>query len=50
MRAFGGRRIGELADPRLVSPAALENLAARPGASLYTSSYLQRQESRRILA
>jgi hypothetical protein len=50
MRAFGGRPIGELADPRLVSPTALENLAARAGASLYTSSYLQRQESLRILA
>jgi len=50
MRAFGGRALYQLADPRRVSPPELEALAARAGESLYTSSYLQRHESLRILA
>jgi hypothetical protein len=50
MRAFRGRAVSELADPLRVSPRALEAFAVRSGASLYTSTYLQRQESLRILA
>lgn len=50
MRAFGGRALASLADPRRVSPAELAALAARAGDSLYTSTYLQRHESLRILA
>jgi hypothetical protein len=50
MRAFRGRPLYQLVDPMRVSPTALTELAARAGDSLYTSSYLQRQESIRILA
>jgi hypothetical protein len=50
MRAFGGRPLAALADPRLVSPAALATLARSAGPALYTSSYLRRLESTRILA
>jgi hypothetical protein len=50
MRAFGGRPLAELADPRRVSPAELRRLAERAGPSLYTSSYLRRLEPMRILA
>lgn len=50
MRAFGGRPLAALADPRKVSPAELDALATRAGDSLYTSTYLQRHESLRILA
>lgn len=50
MLAFGGRALGQLCDPRRVSPPRLLELAARAGDSLYTSSYLQRHESLRILA
>jgi hypothetical protein len=50
MRAFGGRPLAELADPRRVSPAELRKLADRAGPSLYTSSYLRRLEPMRILA
>ncbi len=50
MRAIRGRPLYELVDPLRVSPSALAQLAARAGESLYTSSYLQRQESLRILA
>jgi hypothetical protein len=50
MVAFGGRSLGQLCDPRRASPAQLLELAARAGDSLYTSSYLQRHESLRILA
>jgi hypothetical protein len=50
MRAFGGRPLAGLADPRRVSPAELAAFAARAGDSLYTSTYLQRHESLRILA
>jgi hypothetical protein len=50
MLAFGGRSLAQLCDPRRVSPSRLLELAARAGDSLYTSSYLQRHESLRILA
>ena len=50
MRAFGGRSLSQLADPRRASPAELAALARRSGASLYTSTHLQRHESLRILA
>jgi hypothetical protein len=49
MRAFGGRPLTALVDPKRASPAALEVLAQRAGASLLTSLYLQRHESLRIL-
>jgi hypothetical protein len=49
MRAFGGRPLYQLADPRRASPPELAALARRAGESLYTSTYLQRQESLRIL-
>ena len=50
MRAFAGRPLSALADPRRVSPAALAALARQAGPALYTSSYLQRLEPLRILA
>jgi hypothetical protein len=50
MTAFGGRSLSQLADPRRASPPELSALAARAGDSLYTSTYLQRHESLRILA
>ncbi|MFD6393320.1 hypothetical protein [Nocardia sp. NPDC060259] len=50
MQAFGGVSLATLADPRRVAPAELNRLADRAGPSLYTSSYLQRQEPMRILA
>jgi hypothetical protein len=50
MRAFGGRPLSALADPRKVAPAELEGLASRAGPSLLTSSYLRRLEPMRILA
>jgi hypothetical protein len=50
MRAFGGRPLTAIVDPRRASPLALEQLARQAGASLLTSSYLQRRESIRILA
>jgi hypothetical protein len=50
MAAFGGRPLSALADPARVSPVTLRGLAERAGPSLYTSSYLQRLESLRILA
>ncbi|KRE71775.1 hypothetical protein [Arthrobacter sp. Soil762] len=50
LRAFGGASLASLADPRAVAPAELARLAERAGASLYTSSYLQRLEAMRVLA
>jgi hypothetical protein len=50
LRAFGGVPLSALADPRSVAPAELARLAGRAGASLYTSSYLQRLEAMRVLA
>ena len=39
-----------MADPRRVSPAALDTLARQAGASLLTSQYLARREPLPILA
>lgn len=50
MHAFHGAALSTLADPRRASPAELNRLAERAGPSLYTSSYLQRQDPLRILA
>ena len=50
MHAFGGRALGQLCDPRRVRADQLQALADRAGESLYTSTYLQRHESLRILA
>jgi hypothetical protein len=50
MRAFAGRSLSQVCDPQRVSPSRLMELAVRAGDSLYTSSYLQRHESLRILA
>ncbi|MFD4351473.1 hypothetical protein ACFWPX_02885 [Nocardia sp. NPDC058518] len=50
MRAFNGVPLSALADPRRVSPNELNRLADRAGASLYTSTYLQRVDPMRILA
>jgi hypothetical protein len=50
MHAFHGAALSTLADPHRLAPAELNRLAERAGASLYTSSYLQRQEPMRILA
>jgi hypothetical protein len=50
MRAFGGRPLAALADPRRVAPAQLARLAQRAGPALFTSSYLRRLEAMRILA
>ena len=49
MRAFGGRPLTAIADPRRASPGALARFAQLAGASLTTSSYLERRESIRIL-
>jgi hypothetical protein len=48
--ALGGRPLAQLADPRVVSPGALEALARAAGPTLTTSSYLARHDSLRILA
>ena len=48
--AFGRRPIHALADPRRVSPEALDALVRRAGPSLLTSDYLARSESLRIFA
>jgi hypothetical protein len=48
--AFRCRPITALADPRLVSPAALDALAAQAGPTLLTSLYLARQRPLQILA
>lgn len=50
MAAFRGRPICVLADPRRVSPTALDDLARRAGPSLLTSHYLARREPLRIIA
>ena len=50
MHAFGGRPLTAMVDPQRVSPRALTQFATRAGASLLTSSYLERRESIRILA
>lgn len=50
MQAFHGTYLAKLANPERVSPAELKRLADRAGDSLYTSTYLQRTESMRILS
>jgi len=49
MRSFGGRPLTAIVDPRRASPPALAQLVRQAGASLTTSTYLQRRESIRIL-
>ncbi|MGI5292773.1 hypothetical protein ACQEVF_57010 [Nonomuraea polychroma] len=49
-KAFGGRPLSALADPRRVSPAALAELARTAGDTLLTSAFLARNESLRVLA
>jgi len=50
MDAFGGDALSRFADPRRASPRELAALAQRAGASLYSSTFLQRHESLRVLA
>lgn len=50
MRAFGGRPLVALADPRRVSRAALAQLEREAGGALHTSSYWLRREGLRLLA
>jgi hypothetical protein len=50
MQAFHGTYLAKLANPERVSPHELDRLAERAGDSLYTSTYLQRTESMRILS
>ncbi len=50
MQAFHGASLSKLANPERVSPTELNKLADRAGDSLYTSTYLQRTESMRILS
>ena len=49
-RAFGGRPLVALADPRRVSPRALEALAQAGGRSLFTSDHWIQKECLRLLA
>jgi hypothetical protein len=48
--AFGGRAITALADPRLVSPAALDALDRQVGTTLLTSAHLARRRPLQIVA
>jgi len=50
MRAFRGSAFGDMIDPRHVSPSTLRTFERQAGATLLTSTYLQRQEPIRILA
>jgi hypothetical protein len=50
MRAFGGRSLSELVDPRRVSIEALDELERRLGPALYTSMHWIWTESLRLLA
>jgi len=50
MRSFNGASFGDLLDPRRVSPSNLAALEQQAGATLLTSSYLQRREPVRVLA
>lgn len=50
MRAFGGRRLVDLASPDRVSPSALRALESRFGKALYTSSHWIWVEALRLLA
>ncbi|HYD53927.1 MAG TPA: hypothetical protein VEA99_14920 [Gemmatimonadaceae bacterium] len=49
-RAFGGRPITALIDPRRVSPPALEQLARQAGTSAFTSTYWSWNEAVRLMA
>ena len=49
-RAFGGRALCSLADPRRVSPSRLAELDEQAGDTLLTSAFLARNDSLRILA
>lgn len=49
-RAFGGRPITALIDPRRVSPSALERLAQDAGSAAFTSSYWGWNEAIRLMA
>lgn len=50
MRAFNGKPLAGVLDPRRVHPAALAALEQQAGGSLLTSSYLRRRDALRILA
>lgn len=50
MRAFRGSAFGDVLDPRRVSPSSLDAFERQAGATVLTSTYLQRQEPIRILA
>lgn len=50
MQAFSGRALTKLVDPVRVRPDVLENLDRQTGPALYTSHYLIRSESLRLLA
>ncbi|WP_328475146.1 hypothetical protein OHA21_17700 [Actinoplanes sp. NBC_00393] len=50
MAALRGAALGDVLDPRRVSPEALGALARQAGPSLLTSDYLRRREPLRILA
>jgi hypothetical protein len=50
MRAFGGKPIVALVEPKRVRPDALEQLERDAGGALTTSSYWIRQEALRLLA
>lgn len=50
IEGFRGRRIGDLVDPRRVSPSALAKLARDAGPALWTSSHWRRTEGIRMVA
>jgi hypothetical protein len=50
MRAFRGRSLERLVDPRRASPAALRELERSVGAALYTTPRWLRSSSVRLLA
>ncbi len=49
-RAFNGRPLTRLIDPRRVSPAALERLEREAGDAIFTSPYWAWNEAIRLLA
>jgi hypothetical protein len=49
-RAFGGKPITKIVDPRRVAPDALETLARQAGSSAFTSSYWGWNEAIRLMA
>jgi len=50
LRAFGGRPLAALIDPRKVRPDALAKLARQAGPAIYTSPHWLRHEALRLLA